>query len=602
MRTLHLAAIVLLAAALTAGGVYAALEVTTNAAPSLAACAPPGALLAIESPDFSALLHSWNNSPEQHRWLAGDDYADFSRSRLFGRLGQAQSEFAAAAGLAPDSNFIEQVAGSQSLFAWYDIGNLEFLYITRLPPERLAGMPLLAMRDRFEQRQAGGVTFYVRNSEDAANAAPAVAAVASDGGANPRPRTVAFATRGDMLLLATREDLVAGALEQMAHPGGRSLATDPWYAASAAAANEKPGDLRLTLDLRKITRSPYFRTYWVQQNITATRRYTAALSDLYREPGVFREERFLLPSSAAQPSLDADLTPVLHFLPPDIVYRAVAHPSADDTLAEIDDKLLAHSAAGIPSPHQAPSADLSVPIAGDPSDLDDRIDTAKAPTDSRATALAALQALLKANAPIAMLSISSASDKPAPSRESSDQSNIFSTVHTGLVLATGTSCDAAAWRNALTAALSPRVSVGDAGLHWSVQHDAKISWSQLDGSFPLVFAADGNTCLLASDSGMLLAMLSAHDAPAAHQIPASSIAGFSHAAQRAPLLKLAALLDHRGGGNTNAAGAGGKPPFFSGNMASLSNTFEDIDSETFTEFQASPALRRQTVTYRWRPH
>lgn len=592
MRIVPFAATVLVAAALTAGGVYAARDVTASAPPSLAAYAPPGALLAIQSPDFAALLRSWNNSAEQRRWLGGDDYAAFSRSRLFGRLGNAQSEFATAAGLAPDNQFLEQVAGSQSLFAWYDIGNLEFLYITRLPSEQAARMPLLALREKFEQRQAAGATFYIRNSQDVAS--PGTAAP-NDDGENPRPRTVAFAVRGDLLLLATREDLIAGALEQMAHPGGRSLVTDSWYAASVAAAKEKPGDLRLTLDLAKISRSPYFRTYWVQQNITAMHRYSAALSDLYREPGAFREERFLLSSGEDLSSANTDLTPVLHFRPPGVVYRAVGRPSADDTLAELEDKLLLRTAANTANPHQAPSADLSVPIAGDPSDLDDYIDTVKAPTDAGATALTPLRSLLSSSAPVAMLSISSAValDTSAASRESSDRSNIFGAIHNGVVLATDTTCDTAAWQHALTAALSAKVSVGDAGLHWIEQPHAKVAWFRLEGAFPLAFAADGNNCLLASDSGTMLAMLSS-TAPSSQQPSASSMAGFSHATQRAPLLQLATLLDRRGGRNPSADN---KPPFFDGNMISLSNTFEDLDSETFTEFQASPTVTRQTVRY-----
>ena len=590
MRTFRLAAILFCVAALTAGGVYAALEVGAPAQSSLAAYAPPGALLAIESPDFGSLLRSWNSSSEQRHWLAGDDYAAFSRSRLFGRLGDAQSEFATAAGLSPDTHFVEQVAGTESLFAWYDIGNLEFLYITRLSSEQSAKMPLLALRERFEQRQAGGVTFYVRTSTDAGTPD------AGNGPDSSRPRTVAFAVRGDLLLLATREDLIAGALEQIAHPSDRSLATDPWYAASVAVANERPGDLRLTLDLAKITRSPYFRSYWVQQNITATRRYTAALSDLYREPGVFREERFLVPASTTQPAVNADLAPVLQFLPPGVVYRAVAHPSADEALANLEDKLLARTAANEANPREAPAAQLTVPIAGDPSDFDNRIDTVKASTDARVTALSALQALLASNVPIATLSVSTADENKAPS----DPKSIFHAIHSGVVLEMQNACDAVAWKHGLTAALSPRVSVGEAGLGWSEQSGAKVPWFRLDGTFPLAFAAEGNTCLIATDSGTLSAMLSASNAAGAHQLSASSVAGFSHAAQRRPLLELAALLDHRGG---RVAGAfGDKPPFFSGNMASLSNMFEDLDSETFTELQASPTLTRQTVRYTLRQH
>ena len=238
-------ALACLLGALAAGATTAYFQLTSAPPPSLATFAPAGALLAIESPDFAALLHAWTGSSEQKRWLTGDDYAAFSRSRLFGRLGQAQSEFTATAGLAPDAGFLTQIAGNQSLLAWYDIGNLQFLYITRLPSA--ANTPLLALRTRFEQRTSGDSTFYVRTQQD------------PDSG---QTRTVAFAVRGDYLLLATREDLLAGALALMQHPANRTLATDAFYSnATAVASSTSPPDLRMTLNLAAIVRSPYFRTY-----------------------------------------------------------------------------------------------------------------------------------------------------------------------------------------------------------------------------------------------------------------------------------------------------------------------------------------------------
>jgi hypothetical protein len=454
-------------------------------------------------------------------------------------------------------------------------------------------MPLLALRDKFGQREAGSVTFYIRTT--GAETGGASGAADSE---DSRPRTVAFAVRGDLLVLATREDLMAGALGQMAHPGDRSLAADSWYASSVAAANEKPGDLRLTLNVAAIARSPYFRSYWVQQNVTATRRYTAALSDLYREASGFREERFLLPATAQQTSADADLAPVLRFLPAGVVYRAVAYPSATNAMAELQDKLLARTTSILPSDHEAPSAGLTVPTAGIASDLD-RIDTPKAPAESEAVALAELRSLLNDHATIAMLSFSDAqgTDSQASASEPSGRDSMFRTIHSGVALSTGASCDVSAWQQALTAALGPRVSVGNVGLGWQEGTDGNVRWSKLDGGFSLVFAAEGNTCLLASDPGTIEAMISGGDAALAHQASAGRIAGFSHAAQRRSLVELTRLLDHAAGQSNDARQDGNRPPFFSGNMASLSNTFEDLDSETFTEFQASPTLTRQTVTY-----
>jgi hypothetical protein len=86
---------------------------------------PEGALLSIEARDFGSLLRDWNTSEEKRAWLASDNHAAFSNSRLFTRLSQAQDEFSAAAGLPTDESLLEKVAGKQSCLALYDIGNLE---------------------------------------------------------------------------------------------------------------------------------------------------------------------------------------------------------------------------------------------------------------------------------------------------------------------------------------------------------------------------------------------------------------------------------------------------------------------------------------------
>jgi hypothetical protein len=290
---------------------------------------------------------------------------------------------------------------------------------------------------------------------------------------------------------------------------------------------------------------------------------------------------------------------MLRFLPAGVVYRADAHPAAMNAMAELQGKLLARTAAILRSDHEAPLAGLTVSTAGVASDLDDRIDTPRAATDSASAAFDRLESLLQDHAPIAMLSFSDARepDTQAFPSEPSGRDSMFRTIHSGVALATGSSCDVSAWQQALTAALAPRVSVGNAGLGWQEESNGKVRWFKLDGRFPLVFAAEGNTCLLASDPATLQAMISGGGVPLADQTSASKIAGFSHAEQRGPLVELARLIDHRTGQNNDARRDGNRPPFFSGNMASVSNTFEDVDSETFTEFQASPTLTRQTVMY-----
>src|SRR5260221_14495852 len=139
---------------------------------------------------------------------------------------------------------------------------------------------LWQIRSQFETRTAGGVNFFYRKDPY------------SD-------REIAFAIAGDYLLLATREDLMAGALQLLAGGKDHCLEEESWWSRSVAAAGA-PGDLRMVLNLEKIVPSPYFRSYWVQQNITDMKQYGAAISDLRRSDKEYHEERTLLRKEAVQ--------------------------------------------------------------------------------------------------------------------------------------------------------------------------------------------------------------------------------------------------------------------------------------------------------------
>jgi len=565
--------------AIGAGAAVAVFESQSSAPASLASFAPPGALLAIESPDFASLLKAWTGSSEQKRWLAGDDYAAFSRSRLFDLLGQAQSEFAATAGLPPDAQFLQAIAGGQSLLSWYDIGNLQFLYITHMPPGAAANTPLLALRDKFEERKSGDTTFYVRTQTDA------------DSG---QTRTVAFAVRGEDLLLATREDLLANALELMQHPAGRTLASDSWYSAAVSAAGKPTSDLRMTLNLAAIVRSPYFRSYWIQQNVSEMKQYTAALSDLYRDKDSLREERVLLATNPDAQPTGTDLSPLLDYLPQNTgVYRAVSQPTTDAVLAQLEDKLLSRLPSSSHDTHVAPSADLSTPIAGDDATYEQRIDEPLLPAQSPGSALVSLRDLLTAAPPTAMLNFSAAA---SPQDTGSD--TVFRPIHTAVVLFAASDWNSAAIQQSLSAALSPRLTVGSAGLTWTDHHDANGSWTELTGLHGMALALRGRACLLASDPATLTQLLSASQSATHSPRVATVVAGFSARTERPEFTRLSHLLDHTADAAPPAPGT--PPPFFSGNMASLSDTFQDLDSETFTETVAPSHITHQTVIYQWR--
>ena len=146
-----------------AGAVWAAMNAAATKM-DLAAWVPQGALLSLETQDFAGLLKSWTSSPGKTAWMRSDNYGVFARSRLFARLQEAQAEFAGAAGLPVDGNLLQEAAGRQTFFAWYDIGELQVVYITQLTSAQLSQSRLWQRRNNFETRQAGGVTFYVKTA------------------------------------------------------------------------------------------------------------------------------------------------------------------------------------------------------------------------------------------------------------------------------------------------------------------------------------------------------------------------------------------------------------------------------------------------------
>src|SRR5205085_2268309 len=126
-----------------------------------AALLPGGATLVLQAKDFGSIVSDWNTSAEKAKWLASRDYQAFSRSRLFLRLVEVSGEFASAAGVPPNMALVADVAGGRSALALYDIGKLEFLYVTRLPAARAVENALWRTRGSYQPREAAGTPFYV---------------------------------------------------------------------------------------------------------------------------------------------------------------------------------------------------------------------------------------------------------------------------------------------------------------------------------------------------------------------------------------------------------------------------------------------------------
>jgi len=545
-------------------GAYQA--VTSPPEPALSRYFPSGALLYLQAKDFSSLLSRWNNSDENRLWLKSTNYEVFSRSRLFLRLKDANTEFSKAAGVPTDANLLRQVAGKQSALAIFDIGKLEFLYITRLPSASSMQSSLWQTRSKFETRSAGGVTFFLRRDPES-------------------QREIAFAVSGDYLLLATREDLLAGALQLLANGNAHSIEAEPWWSQSVAAAGTE-GDLRMVLNLEKIVPSPYFRSYWVQQNITDMKQYSAAISDLTLSGKEYREERVLLRKTAATGDTLEGAGPVgvadiLRLVPAQAgVYEAKANPAPPDCLTLLETKILAPHLGPGTAEKLAPQVELTSGETGSSTDLETRIDQPPVKAAVAENAEASLRDLLAKNTVSAMLQV-----------ESTEQARdgVFIRMHSAVALLGQAEWDESAVRSALVDFVRPSLTAGDLGVEWQKNG----AYLELNGLWTLSVAVRGKYLVISDNPALLTSMLANANQKTALK-PAVFVAGFDLQKEKDDFARMTGLLDKSAGGSAS----GSTPNFFSDNIASLSSALAGLSSEKIVVRDAGNNVS-QTVTYEW---
>jgi len=547
------------------GVTWGAYRVATPTEPELPHFVPSGALVYLQAKDFSSLLADWDKSQEKGNWLQSKSYDVFAQSRLLLRLQAASGEFSKTAGVPVGTDLLHQVAGKQTAFALYDIGKLQFLYITRLASADSMQSALWQTRSQFEARTAGGVNFFYRKDPE------------SD-------REVAFAVTGDHLLLATREDLMTGALQLLAGDKAQSVAEEPWWSRLIAAAGA-PGDLRMVLNLEKIVPSPYFRSYWIQQNLTDMKQYSAAISDLTRSGKEYREERILLRKDGAQKTLEgkgpAAVAEILNIVPGNVgIYEAKADPDAKACFELLTMKILAPHL-GLAAPDKlAPQVQLNGGETGSTSDLETRIDQLPTQNSVKGDSGAPLQAVFAKNRILAQLQLQSTERDPT---------GVFVRIHSAVAFRGESDWDEPAVHAALVEFIRPGFTTGQLGIEWKTVS----GYSVLDGLLPLAVAVRGKYLIVSDNVPLLTSALEG-----VSKKPSASVAvfaaAFDHQHERENFVTLAKMLDLGSGAPPN----GGSPEFFSENIASLSFTLKAVSSEKIVIHDTADR-QTQTVVYAW---
>jgi len=529
----------------------------TPAAPKLATLMPGGALLYLEAPDFGGLLRDWDKSAVKKDWLASANYEVFSRSNLFTKLQEVYTQYGQAAGFLPGLKSVIEIAGTDSALALYQIRDVEFLYITHISDASLMKSQLWALRDKFEQRQAGGTAFYLRTD-------PA------------SKRTVAFAFVKGYLVLATRDDLVAQSLELLAGGSSPSVAADSWYRDATAAA-QTPGELRLVMNLEALVKSVYFRSYWVQRNVSLVHQYWAGIADAKRSEGNITETRVFLKTEPTAPS--GTVSGLLALVPPEAgLYKASLAGTPSEVAALIVGKLIGSQSQRARDWRDAPEEVSPDTTAGNEGDLETRIDEQPLPADTGiADSIDSVRGLIEKTGGRGVLLVQS----------SASVAGTFIHLPSAIVIDGSQDWQPDAVRDSLGIAAGKLWTTAKLGAGWVTETSGPHTMQRMDGLGTLFLANRGPLLFLGNDLPLLASLL---DRAGTSQ-PVRTLsyaAGFRHSRERSNYQSVMTALDF-----TSPAGA---PAFFSRNIGSVSHVLSGL-TEVDIRQEERANLTVQTVDY-----
>jgi hypothetical protein len=418
-------------------------------------------------------------------------------------------------------------------------------------------------RAQYEPREAGGISFYVRREEG---------------------HTVAFAASGGYLLLATREEALAGALRLLSGEKTPAVADEPWYQETTRAA-KPPGELRLVMNLEAVLKTHQFRSHWIYENTLSLQEYWAGISDIHRSASEIREDRVLLRRNAqAAPESVAALA---RLAPDDAgFYRTGSIASANQAVSEILRKLFPRQPNAAFWAEEAPVVG-STPQAGAESDLETRID--EPPVERRNQFVAEPLTNEMARAGVHAY-VEAQGNQAAPGGVLRELPCALAFQATGV-------WDDSAVRAALTAGLENLWSASGLGLHWVEVTRNGMTWHELDGLAHLAMATKGDLLIVGNSSAMVQAMFERAGRAAGTAPAATSIAEYRHARELPDFELLTHTLDrtndHSGMFRRDAM------PFFSANLASFGETLSQVTSAAIAVTDRGGEVE-QTVTYRLR--
>jgi hypothetical protein len=233
---------------------------------------PPGANLYLGFTDLRTDLQRLSGSELWQSYGDGANHESFIRSRLWLRFQDRLTQMETLVGAPLDGPGLSRLAASTCALAFYEVGDIEFVYVGRADLETELLAALSGMEGRFQEQSHDGETYRLVRDEMLGT-------------------ELAWATAGGYVVVSDRESLLQTTLDRIGGTGP-SLADDPGFH-QVIDALPPDGDQLAYLNLARLRDDGYFRTYWMQKDRAVLSGYEAFGAAVTWEQGRATEHRFL---------------------------------------------------------------------------------------------------------------------------------------------------------------------------------------------------------------------------------------------------------------------------------------------------------------------
>ena len=234
---------------------------------------PPGANMYLGFTDLRGDLQKLESSGIWSAFEYSDNHASFIRSRLWLRFQDRLRQMEMVTGAPLDGPGFSRLAASTCGLAFYEVGDIEFVYVGRADLESSLLDALTGMEGRFQDREHGEAAYRIARD-------PLLG------------MELAWSVEGGYIVLSDREQLLLETLDRIAGSGGPSLADDPGFH-RVVAQLPADGDQMVYLNLSGLRDDGYFRSYWMQKDRTVLQQYEAYGATVSWGDGRAVEHRFL---------------------------------------------------------------------------------------------------------------------------------------------------------------------------------------------------------------------------------------------------------------------------------------------------------------------